>query len=115
MTNWPVSLPQCFLPNGYSEEGADNLISSSNEIGPDKVRRRSTSAPYRITGVLKCSATQKIIFRDFFHNDIKSGSKTFYFPNSEGGDPLLVRIIPPYNLSRVGVSWRVKIDLEVLP
>lgn len=115
MTNWPASLPQCFLPNGYTEEGPDNLLSSGNDIGPDKVRKRTSSAPYPMSGVLKCSSTQKIAFKDFFKNDIMSGAKAFYFPNSEEGDPLLVRIIPPYKLSRVGVSWRIKLDLEVLP
>lgn len=114
---WPSTLPQCFLADSISLEQAQNVISSEMSVGPDKVRRRSTAAVRPMTGTLKLDAAQYEIFTAFVETDIADGARPFLFPRQEPplGTSILVRLKPPYKVSRVGNHWRVTLDLQVLP
>jgi len=113
--SWPVTLPQAFLKDGFSEEGADNLLASNVSIGPAKVRRRTTSNVEPITGTMMMSDTQRQAFKAFVKDDIKDRSIAFTFPDPHGGSALLVRMRAPPTYTPIGISWRVQIALEVLP
>lgn len=113
--SWPADLPQEFLQDGYSEEGADNLLATNVSVGPAKVRRRTTANVRPITGSMMMLEAQYQTFIDFVIDDIKDRAIAFTFPNPHGGSPLLVRMRQPASVSSVGVDWRVQIGLEVLP
>ncbi|RUM06819.1 hypothetical protein [Rhizobium chutanense] len=113
--SWPSSLPQMFLRDGYSEEGADNLIASNVSVGPAKVRRRTTANVRPITGSMMMNETQYQAFIDFVADDLKDRAIAFSFPDPHGGSPLLVRMRQAASVAAVGIDWRVQIGLEVLP
>ncbi|MBX4884046.1 hypothetical protein HJA90_10670 [Rhizobium bangladeshense] len=113
--SWPATLPQAFLKDGYSEEEADNLLASNVSVGPAKVRRRTTSDVYPITGSMMMSEAQRQIFRSFVQADTKDRAIAFTFPDPHGGSALLVRMRQPPSYAAIGISWRVQIALEVLP
>lgn len=112
---WPNTLPQRFLRDGYTEDGADNLIATDMSIGPAKTRRRSTAAVEQISGIVMMSENQFSAFKAFVKADTKDRSLPFTFPDPHGGAALLVRMPHPYSISPVGIEWRVQISLEVLP
>ncbi len=113
--SWPAGLPQAFLKDGYSEEGADNLLASNVSVGPPKVRRRTTSNVEPITGSMKMTESQLAMLKGFVKNDIRDRSVAFTFPDPHGGSPLLVRMRQPIASSPMGIEWRVQVALEVLP
>lgn len=115
MTDWPTSLPQKLLVDGFSQQGADNLIASENDTGPAKLRRRTTSSPSLLAGSLVLTSVQKATFKTFVSDTLSGAVKAFYFPDSDGGSDLLVRINPDYNFVSLGIDWKVSFDLEVLP
>jgi hypothetical protein len=116
MVDWPTSLPQCFIAEGFAYESPDNLIASETSIGPAKVRRRTTSNVQKLSGTMVMDDTQLSTFRAFVSDDIKDRSLTFNFPDPFGGtSPLLVRMPNTYKISVFGLIWKVAFDLEILP
>jgi hypothetical protein len=112
---WPVTLPQFFLRDGYSETAPDNLISSDVSIGPAKIRRRTTSAIRSIAGGIVLTEAQYAIFANFLASNLMSGALPFTFPDPHHGAPLLVRLHGPPTYAPDGIDWHVNISLEVLP
>lgn len=54
--SWPTGLPQCPILNGFSEQRQRNIAAFQADVGPPKMRRRSTavavvtSVIFRMTG-----------------------------------------------------------------
>ena len=115
MVDWPTSLPQCFITDGFAFESQDNLIASETSVGPAKIRRRTTSNVEKISGTMVMDDTQLSTFRAFIKDDIKDRALTFVFPDPFGGTDLLVRMPNTYKISVFGLIWKVAFDLEVLP
>jgi hypothetical protein len=111
---WPSTLPRYFLKDGFTQDAADNLITSQTSVGPAKVRRRSTAGVEPLSGTIVMSLAQVAIFRNFVRNTIKDGAVPFTFPDPFGGADLLVRR-KSHSLSPWGTSWRVQLSLEALP
>lgn len=116
---WPETLPQRFLVQGYNEQiaGSSNLLRSQNEVGPAKVRRRSTAAARNINGSMFLTIPQLVAFRTFYNDSIQGGSMPFTFPDPHGGDDLLVRFgdsVPTIDPAGP-LDWTVKMQIEVLP
>ncbi|NKM69160.1 hypothetical protein [Rhizobium laguerreae] len=103
------------MKNGYSEEGADNLLASNVSVGPAKLRRRTTANVESITGSMMMSEAECQTFKSFVKNDIKDRSMAFTFPDPHGGSALLVRMRQPPSYTSMGILWRVQIGIEVLP
>ena len=78
---WPVSLPQKFLRDGFSENRTPNVIQSKMEIGAPQTRPRSTWQGKSYTGNMRIDYTQKIIFENFFQFTTVSGTQVFEFPD----------------------------------
>jgi len=76
-TTWPVTLPTEFDVNGYNEQEPNNIIRQSMAAGPDKVRRRGTSAPRPITGQMVFTLAQVEYMRTFYNDTTFSGTLTF--------------------------------------
>lgn len=115
MINWPSNLPSCFVSEDFQEQGADNILASENDVGPAKLRRRSTSTPYEMVGSMILTRNQKAEFKSFAATTISGCVKAFYFPDPDGGDDLLVRLKPDFSFIAYGRYWKVALELEVLP
>lgn len=121
---WPLSLPQRLSTTGYQESMADNLIRTQMDVGPAKVRRRSSAGPRPLSGSLMMTNSQLETMLSWIKATLLDGSLTFYFPNPRPGADamLLVRFakdgLPswtPAGFLSGELAWEVALRLEVLP
>jgi hypothetical protein len=112
---WPVTLPQKFNENDYTEAVANNLLRSAMEYGPAKIRPRSTSGPRPVSGSMQMNTTQLNV-------STLGGSLAFTFPNQRGAGTWLARFgndgLPtwkPNGYMDGEQAWSVTMKLEILP
>lgn len=136
MITWPSSLPQSLLLDGFGQALPENRLRSSVDVGPAKVRRRTSQNVYLLSGDMVMTVEQWRILQSFVRNDLGEGSLPFTFldPLYRGerkleldfitgkgviaGMPLLVRFGDTLPSIRNALSTdlvRVTMDLEVLP
>jgi hypothetical protein len=118
MPVWPPTLPQCLMVDGSAEGFADNVLRSSSDTGPDKTRRRATSAPRPLQGSMKMTRSQAETLITFFRTTLADGAASFEFPPQilgTPGTPLLVRFSEPPTISLAGAMRIVSLRLEILP
>ena len=117
--DWPSTLPQDLLREGYQEAIPDNRISDNFDIGPAGRRRRSTATPFSVTGKMLMSTAQWEDLKEFCVNTIVGMSLPFGFPEHGVSTPSewLVRFVEAPSRSAISVEgyWEVSIQLEVLP
>lgn len=80
---WPYDLPQRFITDGYQSGFAENRVASQPEIGPPKLRRRTSASPRPVTGQLVLSANQRARLERFWIEEIDEGIQPFWFPDQE--------------------------------
>lgn len=115
MAVWPATLPQNFQVQGYSESGADNILRTTMDVGPDKLRRRTTSNVRRVTGSMWLTPAQYTELRTFFEVTHQFGALTFT-KDDEHGINRTWRFISPPVYSTVGPeNWQVRLQLEEMP
>jgi len=114
MAAWPGTLPQNFQVSGYSESDAINTIRTSMDVGPDKVRKRTTSNIRQVTGDMWLTPAQYTIMRDFYIAH-EYGSLTFTKVD-EHSVSRTWRFVDPPMYSTVGPeNWQVRLKLEEMP
>lgn len=99
-TIWPGTLPQDVLLDGYSYQPGNSLAATDMDVGPPKVRRRSTSAPAAEQWAMVLTYAQKVEFEAFFAEQLAQGALTFEF--GEPGAPIYD---PGYLLTEDGGSY----------
>ncbi|KFC73192.1 hypothetical protein FG93_01936 [Bosea sp. LC85] len=115
---WPATLPQKLQSDDYSEQEAENRIRSANDVGPAKVRRRTTANVQPVSGSLIMSLDQKALLKSFVSETLLGGALPFWFPNPNGGADWLVRFADgglPTWAPFGAIEWRASFKLEVLP
>jgi hypothetical protein len=136
---WPTNLPQRLLREGYSETAADPRMISQMSTGPDKIRRRTSSAPMPVQGAMHLDTWQKARLERFWIEETSDGSLPFVFPaqtrdgeyllTEDGdivltgdGDPIIVTALwyctfdrQPIQFTPVGVRFQASIYLKVMP
>lgn len=77
MTTWPDGIPFFTLRSGYGAQPGDNVLRTPMDVGPAKVRRRTTSAPSIITGAAYMTREQAQRFEAFWRDTLKDGALSF--------------------------------------
>ena len=115
--SWPASLPQRPLADGFAETPPNLLVRSATDIGPAKVRRRTTVGVTRLKASFRLSSAQLAAFRTFFASDLQGGALSFSWTHPVTGAVGVFRIVPPPSINPIaaGIAWRVSLDLELLP
>ena len=127
MVTWPSALPQTFIRDGYNETMRDNLTRDTLGYEPYGVKRRTTSTPFPVEGVILFNSSQWFELQAFFYNDIAHGALAFFFPkqpleNDEAPATASPSILfwkvrfrsPPKRVHLAGTDyWRVTVELEV--
>lgn len=136
MISWPSTLPQHLLVQGFGQSLPEGRVRSANDVGPPKVRRRSSQNIYIITGQMVMTFDQWADLQTFVNSTTGGGTLPFLFrdplskiePKLEidftagtaliQGMPLLVRFgetLPAISEALGSDLVRVTMDLEVLP
>lgn len=111
MAAWPGSLPQNFIADGYTEQKESKVLRSSMDYGPDKIRKRSTYEPKKISGNMILSAAQKDVLDVFFDQN-----EALIFTWALGGASVKnYRFLKPPSFStKSGSWWSVSLSIEEL-
>jgi hypothetical protein len=115
MAAWPGTLPEFFQVGGFVEIGADNVIRSPMDVGPDKLRLRTTASTRRHTGNMWLTTAQYTALRTFFETTQSYGALSFTMDDAHGVNKTF-RFLNPPRYNTVGPNnWQVKLDLEEMP
>lgn len=119
MVDWPASLPQTPLQDGYSEELQNVIISSQPDIGPAKLRKRTSAGVKKYNLSFLMSSTQYNTFITFFEGDANYGATKFNFDDPISGTSSEFRFDiqagPPSVTPLSGGQYRVTFPAEKLP
>lgn len=77
MSAWPATIPQCPILNGLAEQRQRNVASFPPDVGPPKLRRRSTAAAVQTTVVFKMSNAELVDFNTFYETTLADGTLPF--------------------------------------
>lgn len=112
MAAWPSTLPAPLL-GSYTEQPAPNVIRSDMDIGPDKVRRRSTSDLAKLEFALMLDSAGVATLDGFYRTTCRSGALAFDFPHPRTGATVSARFVAPYQVAHHDKGlWRVSVSLE---
>ena len=115
MAAWPATLPDFFQVGGFQEISAINTIRTKMEVGPDKVRRRTSTDVRTHVGNMWLTDAQYTILETFYVTDHLSGALSFTMDDAHGNNQTF-RFVKPPSYTTVGPNnWQVRLDLEELP
>lgn len=78
---WPTTLPQCPTLNSFSEQRQPNVATFTPDVGPPKIRRRSTAVGVMTAVGYRMTTADVETFNTFFANTLKDGSLPFAWPH----------------------------------
>lgn len=114
--NWPESLPQQMLLEGYNEEPAKYKVRTEMDAAIAKQRPRFSTMTGPYTGAMIMSQVQYNIFKDFFIKTLGNGCLEFNIPKPGSIETQVVRFTgEDYQPSKRGIWWIVVLNLETLP
>jgi len=102
---WPAGLPQCPILNGWSETPQPNIGAFAPEVGPPKMKRRSTAKTWLSTLTYRMTSAQVVTFKTFYETTLEDGSLPFTWPHpvtktsyswnfNPGDEPTITRTAP---------------------
>ena len=97
---WPVTLQTNVNRDSFSKAKGKTTITSTNDVGPVKVRRRTTRPRDTYTVSIWATKDQVATFETFYDTTINGGAGTFYFL-----DPI----------SKVNAVWRMTNEPNISP
>ena len=114
---WPSSLPQAPLYNGYSRTLRDTRIYTDNSSGASKVRNKFTAGVEDVTYRFVLDAAQKVTLENFYKQTLKNGALPYIFKEPESGTDRQYRFAKGSTLKfeREGLYYIIELKLEVLP
>jgi hypothetical protein len=118
VANWPTTLPQSPISDGFSSVPQNNLIRSSKEAGPVKSRPRFTAVSDDVTLVVVVDSVQVQTLQNFYDSECAFGSLPFNWRNFKlpTKPPCAYRFKQPPEFQPMGGGWwRVPMNLERLP
>jgi hypothetical protein len=113
---WPATFPKPMF-DGYTEGLADGRLRSRTDIGPPKVRRRTTSMIRPMVFTLIMTDAQLTAFKTFINITILGGTLPFTMTDPVAGGTLTLQIgenMPNWSpLSNT--KWLIRMECEVFP
>jgi hypothetical protein len=112
---WPTTLPAEILMEGYNQAFPDNLIRVQMDVGPDKVRKRTSSQPAPVSGRQLLTKAQGAILSTFYNTTLISGVLRFSWFHPITRDAVEFRFVSPPSWFMSSGYIDVQLDLEILP
>jgi len=111
MTTWPSTL--VIRRDAFNETPPARQLRSSMDVGPDKVRRRTTLAPRNITIQMLLTDALLDTFDDFY---VANDTGIFDFVHPRTTETMTARFTDePPTYESMDNLWNVKVTLELLP
>jgi hypothetical protein len=79
MANWPATLQQKVNEGGFRKSFGSTKITSNNDVGPAKVRRRFTKRIDNHNITMNLSRDQYDTFNNFYDTTLNGGVESFTF------------------------------------
>lgn len=118
---WPGALPDMPTIAGYAESPPVCVIETPMDVGPRKVRRRTTAGPRIVQERVMMTTTQLNAasphgFDAFYVEDTSYGSAEWQWKNPRTGDDVALAFLlpPPVYHFLGGVNWEVTFVVEIL-
>ena len=116
MANWPATLPASVLQEGFAETLPDTALRTSMDVGPAKLRRRTSAAVRPVRAALNLSTSQAADIETFYVSTLEGGTLPFDFTDPRTLATQSFRFTAPPSLSPLsGNLWRASLDMERLP
>lgn len=116
---WPPTLPQLPLRDNYGEQGGVNVLRTTMDAGPAKLRRRSKlTKPLEVS--FRMTSAQVATLESFVESTL-FGVRRFNWTHPRTLAAVEVRIVPAeggkmFSLVNLGgTMWEVSMSLEVMP
>lgn len=113
MVAWPSQF--CPLIDTFQESPPQNTIRSEMDVGPAKVRRRTTANIRPIAFRMYLLPDDVAVMDDFFLNQTYSGSEVFDFIHPRTKESVQARFTEPPQYSNRSRGYDVSVSLEILP
>ena len=115
--SWPATLPQLVSVVGYRERPPQTVVRTQMDVGPDKIRQRSSAGTREVQGELDLTEAQVEILDDFFVNDLSHGALDFDWVDPRNQAAYELRFVnrPTYQPVGSSVAWTASIQLEIMP
>lgn len=113
MAVWPSQF--CPIIDSFQESPPENIIRSDMDVGPAKVRRRTTANIRPISFNMFLTKAETALLDSFFLNDVMSGAIPFDFIHPRTDQLVSARFVEPPQYSNRSIGYNVSISLEILP
>lgn len=116
MVNYPDTLPDSLIVDGFTESPPDVILRTEMDAGPPKMRRIATAGERKIKGTQLMTSAQVEIFDLFFNDDLYNGTVRFSWVHSRTQRSAELRFVsvPKYTPAG-GDMWHVHMELEIMP
>jgi len=113
---WPATLPTAPLMEGNSESAPNTIIRTAMEVGPPKLRQRSTAGYYTQAYNFHMSKEQLDTLISFYITTCEGGALDFEFTHPRLATTQNFRFASPPSWNKITATiYRVAINLEMLP
>lgn len=115
MPSWPSDLPPPFTGT-VKTSTPKNIIRTSMEVGPAKVRRRTTADVAPLSFSMRLEESLLTVFDTFYLVTCASGALSFDYTHPISGDAVTARFVGEQGVQHIsGDVYDVSVSLEVLP
>lgn len=108
---WPISLQDKLNEDSFSVEFGNTVLRSEMDIGPAKVRRRTTRPIDVYTCSINLYQSDYATFTTFFNTTLNGGINTFDFVDPFSGQLTTFRFLKPPSVSPIGRAGWFKITM----
>jgi len=114
-TTWPTSLRDLWLRDGFREVVPKNMIRSSMDVGPAKVRRRTTANVRPFFGQMFLTSALVATLDTFFVTTTKSGTLTVELKHPRTGSTGTYRFVKEPQYVPHNRGFMASVQMELLP
>jgi len=112
---WPAGLVNVIpLRDGFEQTSPNNVIRQDMDVGPAKIRARSTAGYRQQKNMIVVTAAELAIFITFYETTLKYGALDFLWDDPITGSEFIYRFVEPPNWQTFGLRFKVNMSLEYL-
>lgn len=112
IATWPTFLQEFLNADAFGVMFGETVLRSEMDVGPSKVRRRSTRPIDKYTATINVYKTDMVAFRQFFNTTLNGGATSFYFTDPLTGVTEVFRFTEPPSISPLGSAGTYQISMK---